>query len=42
LTDINKIKSSWKAQYEEKINSSVDSLWNLISHLQILIISSIL
>ena len=31
MTDINKIKNSWKAQYEEKINSSVDSLWNLIS-----------
>ena len=29
--DLHKIKKKWKVEYEEKINSSVESLWELIS-----------
>ena len=31
MRDLNNIKDKWKVYYEEKINSSVDSLWDLIS-----------
>ena len=31
MIDLNNIKDKWKVYYEEKINSSVDSLWDLIS-----------
>ena len=29
--DLHKIKKKWKVEYEEKINSSLESLWELIS-----------
>ena len=31
MRDLNNIKDQWKVYYEEKINSSLDSLWDLIS-----------
>ena len=31
MRDLNNIKDKWKVYYEEEINSSVDSLWDLIS-----------
>ena len=31
MRDLNNINGKLKAQYEEKINSSINSLWNLIS-----------
>ena len=31
MTDINKIKNKWKAEYEEKIDSNAQELWELIS-----------
>ncbi len=31
MRDLNNIKDKWKVYYEEKINSSLDSLWELIS-----------
>ena len=31
MTDLLKIKKMWKAEYEQKINSSEVNLWDLIS-----------
>ena len=31
MRDIKKIKNKWKAEYSEKIDASIDQLWNLIS-----------
>ncbi len=31
MRDLNNLADKWKVQYEEEINSSIDTLWNLIS-----------
>ena len=31
MRDLSNISDKWKVSYEEKINSSIDSLWGLIS-----------
>ena len=31
MRDLSNISDKWKVSYEEKINSSIDSLWDLIS-----------